>query len=106
MDGRCFYSQLRHRKLRGQMGAVLRGPSRFFRHGVGGLAGFGVGAGADPAGFWRRLEYAMPAELSSCGESRGCMGRPTTRRGTRADGRRDQREQRWPVVLYRRGAEA
>lgn len=106
MDGRCFYSQLRHRKLREQMGAVLRGPSRFFRHGVGGLAGFGVGAGADPAGFWRRLEFSMPAELSSCGESRGCVGRPTTRRGTQADGRHDQREQRWPVVLYRRGAEA
>ena len=68
----------------------------------GGLAGFGVGAGADPAGFWRRLEYSMPAELLGCGESRGFMGRPTTRRGTRADGRRDQREQRWPVVLYRR----
>ena len=63
MDRRCFYSQLRHRKLGGQMRVVLRGPSRFFRRGVGGLAGFGVGAGADPAGFWRRLEYSMPAEL-------------------------------------------
>ena len=73
---KAFYSQLRHRKLRGQTRAVLRGPSRFFRHGVGGLAGFGVGAGADPAGFWRRLEYAMPAELSRCGESRGCMDAP------------------------------
>lgn len=36
----------------------------------------------------------------------GVYGRPTTRRGTRADGRHDQRAQRWPVVLYRRGAEA
>lgn len=88
------------------MRVVLRGPSRFFRRGVGGLAGFGVGAGADPAGFWRRLEYSTPAELLSCGESRGFMGRPTTGRGTRADGRRGQREQRQPIVLYRRGAEA